>query len=469
MKMIKDYHFVFCLIFSVCIATPAWSQTSASRPNVVLIMADDLGWRDLGCMGSKYYETPAIDQLASEGLLFTDAYAAAPVCSPTRAALMTGKTPARLNHTAVFDRDGGKMPLLPPDWSGELPLEETTIAERLKNLGYTTAIMGKWHLGKTEDLWPESQGFDVNVAGWESGRPKSYFPPYENPRLPDGPEGEYLTDRIAAEAERFILGQQNTEAPFFLYLPFYNPHLPLQAPEATITRFKGKKSDGGQKIPGYAAMIAHLDMAVGKVLKALEQAGKTGNTLVIFTSDNGGVLTLWEQEVTDNSPLRAEKFLLYEGGIRVPLIVKWPGVTPAGEKTRQMAASFDYMPTIMAAAGAPVNEPDIDGIDLTAVFGGGDSKLIERDLAWHYPHYMPRQKMKPSSAIRSGNYKLVHWHESHAIELYDLASDPGETRDLAPERPGKALELYQKLEAWREKVNARMPRPNPRYTAEQGR
>ncbi len=452
---------IYLLIFLLPFSTFAQSET---KPNIILIMADDLGWRDLSCMGSEYYETPAIDQLAADGLLFTDAYSAAPVCAPTRAALMTGKSPARLHQTAVFDRDRGKMPLLPPQWKHHLPLEEVTIAERLKKHGYTTAIMGKWHLGNEEELWPENQGFDVNVGAWSSGRPESYFPPYENPRFPDGPDGEYMTDRLAREAVKFI--KQNADSPFFLYFPTYNPHSPVEAPEKTIAKFKNKKPDGEQKNSAYAAMIAHLDMAVASIIQALKDTGMEENTLIIFTSDNGGVKTIWDLEITDNSPLRAEKFLLYEGGIRVPLIVKWPGKTPVGAKTSQMATTTDLVPTLMSAIGSPVFESELDGIDLTPVFLNGESAKIPRMLAWHYPHYMPRQDMKPSSAIRMGDFKLVHWHESHGIELYNLADDLGELNNLAPEMPEKALEMYDRLEDWRQQVDALMPRPNPAYLNE---
>lgn len=432
------------------------------KPNIVFILADDLGWRDLSCMGSEYFETPNIDRLASQGLLFTDAYAAAPVCTPTRAAFMTGKSPAQLGITAVFDRDRREMPLLPPDWPHALPHHEYTIAERLKDGGYVTAHMGKWHLGPTEAFWPETHGFDVNIAGCNLGRVPTFFSPYENPRISNGPEGEYLTERLGREAANFIRQQADTS--FFLYLPFYSPHAPLEAPEASITAFEGKEPDGGQKIPTYAAMIAELDKAVGMVMGALEEAGLADNTLLVFTSDNGGVKTIWDVEITDNAPLRAEKFLLYEGGIRVPLIIRWPAVTPTGAKTRQLVSTIDFLPTIMAAVGAPVLAPNTDGIDLNPVLRMGDDALTNRPLAWHYPHYMPRQDMKPSSAMRVGQYKLIHWLEDHRIELFDLENDIGETKNLAPKMPEKTMQLYHQLETWRNQVGALMPRPNPAYT-----
>jgi len=456
--------FVFIITLNTIGYTQRIPAAEPIPPNIVLIMADDLGWRDLGCTGSEYYETPAIDQLAQAGLRFVNAYAAAPVCAPTRATLMTGKSPAQLHLTAVFDRDGGKMPLLPPNWINELPLEETTIAERLKEIGYRTAIMGKWHLGLTEDRWPENQGFDVNVGAWKSGRPTSYFSPYENPRLPDGEQGEYLTNRLAREAVQFI--QDNKDTSFFLYLPFYNPHAPLEAPSESVAKFNDKKPDGGHDNPTYAAMIYHLDQAVASVVQALETSGISQNTLIIFTSDNGGVHTLWDLEITDNTPLRAEKFLLYEGGIRVPLIVKWPGKTPAGETTTQLAVTHDLLPTIMSAIGHPVYESSIEGKDLTAVLKNGESATFPPMLAWHYPHYMPRQNMKPSSAIRVGNHKLIHWHETHRLELYDLSEDISESSNLAVSQPDLASALYQKLESWRTHIGAQMPQPNPAFSTE---
>lgn len=430
------------------------------RPNIVVLLADDLGWRDLGVTGSRYYETPHLDRMAAEGLRFTQAYAAAPVCAPTRAALMTGKAPARLNLTAVFDRDGGREALLPPVWDSELALEEVTLAERLRRLGYRTALMGKWHLGRGPERWPEAQGFDVNLGGCDLGRPPRYFSPYGNPRLADGPEGEYLTDRLAEEAAAFIRAQE-PEVPFYLQLSFYSPHAPLEAPEGEIDRFRTKARDGGQKEPVYAAMIARMDAAVGRVLASLEEAGVAPSTLVVFTSDNGGVRTLGTLEITDNAPLRGEKFQLYEGGIRVPLIVRWPGVAPRGETTGQLTSTEDLLPTLMAAAGAPLGEEEADGRNLLPVWKEGERVRWERDLAWHYPHYMPRQDMRPASAYRSGPYKLIYHYEEARLELFDLPADPGETANLAGERPELALELYGKLEDWLRRTGARRPRPNP--------
>jgi len=356
------------------------------------------------------------------------------------------------------------MPLLPPNWINELPLAEKTMAERLKEVGYRTAIMGKWHLGLTEDMWPKNQGFDVNVGAWKSGRPNSYFPPYENPKLEDGDKGEYLTDRLAWEAVQFI--QDNKDTSFFLYLPFYNPHAPLEAPSESVAKFKNKKPDGGQDNPTYAAMIHHLDQAVASVVQALETSGVSQNTIVIFTSDNGGVHTLWDLEITDNSPLRGEKFLLYEGGIRVPLIVNWPGKTPVGKTTTQLAITHDLLPTVMSAVGYPLYETSVEGEDLTGVLKNGESAKFPRLLAWHYPHYMPRQNMEPSSAIRVGDHKLIHWHETHQLEVYDLSEDIGESNNLADSQPDLASALYQQLESWRKHTGAQMPQPNPTFSSE---
>jgi arylsulfatase A-like enzyme len=447
---------LYLLTFSEVVA-----QGSPDRPNIVLILADDLGWSDLGCYGSPYYETPNIDRLAAQGLRFTDAYSSAPVCAPTRAALMTGKSPGQLRLTAVFDRDFEEMPLLPPDWTKQLPVEEVTLAERLKEIGYTTAIMGKWHLGKTEEFWPENQGFDRNVGAWESGRPASYFPPYENPKILNELPGEYLTDRIAREAIGFI--QDNRDRPFFLYLPFYSPHLPLEAPEETIAYFREKEPYREQNNPTYAAMVARLDRAVGRVLKTLDSLELADNTLVVFTSDNGGVLSLSETHVTDNHPLRAEKFLLYEGGIRVPLIVRWPGAVPEQTKTSQLAITHDLVPTLLSAVGSPLFDSRIEGMDLLSVFKWGEAAKFNRVLTWHYPHYMPRQEMKPSSAVRVGDMKLIHWHESHKLELYDLAKDIGESQNLAEQLPGLAKSLYSYLDDWRMRRGVQMPVPNPSF------
>jgi arylsulfatase A-like enzyme len=431
------------------------------RPNIVLILADDLGWRDLGCMGSQFYETPAIDGLAAKGLLFSRAYASAPVCLPTRAALMTGKSPARLGMTAVFDRDRGEKPLLPPDWPNELPHDEVTLAEYLREHGYATAIIGKWHLGITEENWPEHHGFDHNVGGTHIGRPPSYFSPYQNPRIADGPEGEYLTERLAAEAVNFIGGRG--EQPFFLYFSLFTPHSPLEAREEVIGKYREKSPVDEQDNPVYAAMITHMDEAVNRVLQALEQEGIAEETLVIFTSDNGGVRTIWDQHFTSNKPLRGEKFQLYEGGIRVPLIVRWPGVTPEGKVTEQLAISTDFLPTILDILQVHPHEPLPDGVSLLPVLRQGDAGRFGRDLFWHFPHYMPRQDMAPASALRDDRFKLLHHYEDHRLELFDLSRDPGETLNLAPEQPGKALQMFERLREALQQTGALLPRPNPAH------
>ncbi len=440
----------------------ARGEGDSGRPNIVLILADDLGWRDLSCMGSEFYETPAIDRLAGQGLLFTQAYAAAPVCLPTRAALMTGKSPARLGMTAVFDRDRGEKPLLPPVWPNQLPHEETTMAEYLKEHGYATAIIGKWHLGISEDNWPEHHGFDKNIAGCNIGRPPSYFSPYENPRIEDGPEGEYLTERLAAEADAWIAAQAGS--PFFLYLSLFTPHSPLEAREEMTAKYRDKPAVDAQDNPVYAAMIAHMDEAVDRVLRALEREGIAENTLVIFTSDNGGVHTIWDQDFTSNAPLRGEKFQLYEGGIRVPLIIRRPGLTKPGSTTRQLATSTDLLPTILDILRIEPHEPLPDGVSLLPALRDGDAGLTERSLFWHYPHYMPRQNMAPTSALRTGSLKVLYHYQTHLLEMFDLETDPGETRNIAPDQPAKALELYSKLQGRLSEIGALMPRPNPAWT-----
>jgi arylsulfatase A-like enzyme len=448
---------------TLAVASPAaWAGRLGSRgakPNIVLILADDLGWMDLSCQGSGYYHTPAIDQLAREGMRFSDAYAAAPVCLPTRASLMTGQCPARLHMTAVFDRDRGKRQLLPPKWTNTLALEQRTLAERLKEVGYTTAHIGKWHLGPPEQFWPEHQGFDVNKAGYAAGEPKSYFSPYHNPRLEDGPDGEYLTDRLTREAQRFII--DNREKPFFLYMAHYSPHAPLAALQSDIEPFKDKSPWNGQGNPTYAAMVAALDRSVGQLRQTLEQQGLWENTLVLFLSDNGGVNRLYSgEQVTSNSPLRDAKATLYEGGIRVPMIVRWPGRIKAGSLCAVPVTTDDILPTLLAAAGGGAQ--DVDGVNLLPLLRGRGGVKREA-LCWHYPHYYYND-VNPRGAIRMGEWKLLESYEDGALELYNLAQDIGEQHNLAPQMAQKAQQLRARLHWWLEQVGAQMPLPNPAFT-----
>jgi arylsulfatase A len=437
------------------------------RPNVVLIVADDLGGMDLGCYGSQFHRTPNLDRLASGGRRFAQAYAASPVCSPTRSALMTGKHPARLHLTDWLpgrpDRPSQK--LRRPPIRQELPLEEVTLAERLKAAGYSTGIVGKWHLGGP-GFEPTRQGFDLNIAGDASGSPLSYVAPFRRggrtmPGLEDAPEGQYLTDRLATEAERFIEGHK--AGPFFLYLPHYAPHVPMVAKPETVARYP--KWDGiphgRQENPIYAAMLESLDDAVGKVLDALDRSGLAEKTVVVFTSDNGGLATREgpHTPATINAPLREGKGWLYEGGLRVPLIVRWPGHIPPGvEETPAWLA--DLVPTLARVAGLP--EPGGDGASLAGLLTEG-RPLAPRALHWHYPHYS-NQGGKPGGAIRVGDWKLVESFEDGRRELFDLARDPRESTNLADRHPDKVRDLADRLAAWRSSVGAQMPAPNPDYS-----
>ena len=437
-------------------------------PNVVLIVADDLGGRDLGCYGSTFYRTPHIDRMAKDGMRFTDFYAACPVCSPTRASIMTGKYPQRVNITDWIPgrKDMPAQRLSRPAINNDLPLEEVTIAEALKKRGYVTAHVGKWHLGGKGFL-PQDQGFDVNIAGDATGTPRSYFAPFLNKQgtmagLEDAPDGQYLTDRLAGEAEKFIT--VNKDKPFFLYLPHYAVHTPLRAKKDVIAKYDVTPKAGTQSNPVYAAMVESLDDAVGRVLKTLDDLKLSDNTLVIFTSDNGGLATTegGPTGATFNAPLREGKGFLYEGGVRVPLIVKWPGRVKPGTVTSEVACSIDFFPTILDATNLPGTPaaPAVDGVSLLPVFNGG--KLKERAIFWHYPHYA-NQGSRPGGAIRRGDYKLIESYEDGRRELYNLKTDLSESRNLIVAKPDVAKELAAELAAWRKDVGARMPTPNPDY------
>lgn len=455
----------------------------ALRPNFVLIVADDLGWADLSSQGSRYYETPNLDRLASEGMRFASAYAACAVCSPTRAALLTGRYPARIGVTdwirARFQRGAIRAPeanpaeyvgdpsrkLLCPPNPYRMEREEVTIAEALKPLGYATCHVGKWHLGD-EAWYPDRQGFDRNVGGCDYGQPPSYFDPYRSPALPEGipnleprRKGEYLTDREADEAARFI--RENRSRPFFLYLAHYAVHTPLQAKADVVAKY-ARKPKAGQSHPTYAAMVESVDDAAGAVLAALEEAGVAGRTLVAFTSDNGGLLGS-----TNNAPLRSGKGYPYEGGIRVPLLVRWPGRIPPGSVSAEPVSSIDWFPTILEAAGAGLPEGrEIDGVSLLEhLESGGAKPLPRRSLFWHFPHYRGPD-VAPYSIVRSGGWKLIRWYEGPTVELFHLADDPSESRNLAASLPDRVRELDAELAAHLEAVGARLPRPNPAYRVE---
>ncbi len=457
---------------------PAAGATAQKKLNFIIILVDDLGWTDLACFGSKYYQTPNLDRLASEGMKFTDAYAACAVCSPTRAAVMTGRYPARVGVTdwirARFQ--GGKEPApgtKPPDYVGGrnhkvlcprnpywMELDEVTIAEALKPAGYTSCHIGKWHLGM--DKWyPDKQGFEYNIGGCDFGQPPSYFDPYTRgrqggiPTLKGRKKGEYLTDREGDEAVSFI--RKHKGKPFFLYMAHYAVHTPIQAKADLIAKYKARKATN-QKNPTYAAMVESVDDSTGKILAAVDELGLTDNTVVIFTSDNGGLLG-----PTHNAPLRAGKGYPYEGGIRVPLIVRWPGVVKPGSVSAEPVTSVDYFPTILAAAHIKLHEgPTIDGENLMPVLKqtGG----LKRDaIYWHFPHY--RGGIMPYSIIRQGRWKLIKRYDGKEFELFNLKDDLGESKDLAAQMPEKVKQLDGKLIAWLKATGAKVPKPNPGYVS----
>lgn len=449
---------------------------SPAHPNIVFILADDLGWKDLGCYGSTFYETPNLDKLAGQGIRFTRAYAACCVCSPTRASIMTGKYPARLGLTDWLPGQPSRpnQKLLGPKLPDHLPLEEFTIAEALKQGGYATCFIGKWHLGG-EGFEPQNQGFDINIAGCALGHPPSYFSPYRIPTLPDGPKGEYLTDRLTEEAVKFI--EKSKDKPFFLYLPHYAVHNPQQAKAPMVETYKKKAAslkksgpefiqDSGRKVrqiqdqPIYGAMVQSLDEGVGRVLDKLDELGLSKNTIVIFTSDNGGLSTS-EGTPTSNVPLRCGKGWPYEGGIREPLIVRWPGVTKAGATTDEPMISNDYYSTLLEMCGLPPQPKQaLDGVSIVPLIKG--QSMPERPLFWHYPHYS-NQGGAPVGTIMLGDYKLVEWFEDMRCELYNVRQDISEKNDLAAKMPEKVAALRQQLHAWRQSVGAKMPTPNPKY------
>lgn len=461
----------------VCLT--GFSARAADKPNIVLVLVDDLGWNDLTCQGSKYYETPNIDRLAAEGVRFTNGYAACAVCSPTRAAIQTGRYPHRTGVTdwirARFQ--GGKIPadkknpcwrpkeqwrgrkvLCPPNalW---LESKETTLAELVKPVGYTSCYIGKWHLG-TDDWYPEKQGYDFNYGGCDYGQPPSYFDPYKGRKakgihnLPSRKPGEYLSDREADEATGFL--RKHKDGPFFLMLAHYAVHTPIQAKKAVEAKYKKKGSKTKQKNAKYAAMVESVDDAVGKVVATLDELKLTQKTIIIFTSDNGGLVG-----PTNNAPLRSGKGYPFEGGIRVPFIVKWPGVTRKGVTVDVPVISMDIFPTIAAATNAAMPKTEIDGQDLRPLLTGrGEFK--KRTLYWHFPHY--RHNQGPYSIIRDGDWKLIKWYEGPTA-LFNLKDDPSEKKDLSSAMPEKLSELDRKLMAHLKGITDRIPIPNPKAPA----
>lgn len=444
----------------------ACAEEDQKPPNFVFILIDDLGWADLGCYGNRFVETPNIDQFAAGGVQFTSAYAAAPVCSPTRASILTGKYPARLHLT---DRIPADLRVLPatarmhePEWRQYLPLEEETLAEALKAYGYATASIGKWHLGGPE-FSPQFQGFDLNIGGSDIGQPASFFWPYKGPAntvpgLADsGRKGEYLTDRLTDEAVQFITA--NRERPFFLYLSHYAVHIPLMAKPEVVKYFAEKSRGGPPQDATYAAMIKSVDDSVGTILATLDAQGLAENTVVVFYSDNGGLLG----GISTNAPLRAGKNDPYEGGIRVPFIMRAPGLSKPGALCDVPVTSTDFFPTLLELAGAPndqIRHRNLDGVSLVRLLTNPAGPLPQRDLFWHYPHYRASASA-PFSCIRSGHWKLIEFQDPPRVELYNLRQDAGEINDVMAQHPERAAELLRRLHAWQAAVGAQMPVPIP--------
>ncbi|MFK7789939.1 MAG: sulfatase [Phycisphaeraceae bacterium] len=466
-------YFVFALTLLV-----GFSAEAEQLPNIVFIMADDLGYTDLGVTGSDYYLTPNLDELAGESMVFNAAYANCANCAPTRAALMSGMYAPRTGVYTVGSSSRGKVSdrvLIPTENSDTLDPSFVTIAEVLQDAGYTTAHMGKWHLGVGEAGGPTAHGFDINVAGHHGGHPKSYFSPYRNQFLKDGPKGEYLTDRLTQEAADFIGEQKDSDKPFFLYLPLYTVHTPIQPIKAMAKAADAREKGERHKDPKYAAMVEAMDQYIGRVLDTLDEQGVADNTIVVFTSDNGG-----HGGFTDQHPLRGSKGMFYEGGIRVPLFVKYPGVTKAGSTFDESVMLLDFFPTFaeVGKGTLPQSQP-VDGVSLLPVMRDPSASLGREAIYFHFPAYLqgysggegaeaqrPPWRATPCGVIRSGDWKLIRYFETGNTELFNLANDPGEQNDLSKTEVGKAIELTAKLKIWQKETNAPVPtEKNPKYKA----
>lgn len=458
---------VYVLLSVLCLCLTFSVSAVAERPNVVFILIDDLGWSDLGYMGSGYYETPHIDRLAAQGMVFTDAYANAPNCAPSRACLMSGQyTPRHGVYTVGNPARGrrNRRRLVPTANKTVLHDRFVTIAEALKAAGYTSASMGKWHLGPS----PESQGFDVNIAGREWGSPSGggYLSPYRYPNLEAPESGRYLTDHLTDEAVRFI--EKSQDKPFFLYLTHYAVHTPIQAKAEVTRKYRDKSPTTHHKNARYAAMIESVDDSVGKVMQTLDQLKLSDKTLIVFFSDNGGFVG-----ATSNHPLRGAKGMLYEGGIREPMIVKWPGVTKAGSRCSEPVIGIDFYPTLLEVTQTPRPKGyELDGVSLVPVLKNAATSLKRKAIYWHFPCYLQGRgdphggpfRTTPAGAIRMGEWKLIEWFETGRRELYNLKNDIGEKADLSEKNPQKLAELQAAMNAWRKSVSAPIPTtPNPDF------
>lgn len=467
--------FLYCLIIFLI------SCSKIKKQNVVFILVDDLGWTDLGYSGSTFHETPNIDAFSKTSIQFTNAYASASICSPTRAAIMTGKHPARVNITDwIPGYISENEKLKGPEDLFELPLSENTLAEVFKANGYKTFFAGKWHLGDT-GYFPEDQGFEINIGGHHKGSPPGgYYTPYKNPKLSDGPKGEYLTDRLTNESINFI--EHNNDNPFFLYLSYYTVHTPIQPNTTYIEKFKNKlsnlkikdslyKNEGRgitllqQKDAAYASMLYALDKNIGKLINKLKEENLYDNTIIVFTSDNGGLSTVLrnkkQKPPTSLTPLRAGKGWLYEGGIRIPLLIKPTQYKNKEKVIDDPVISHDLYPTLISLAGIKNQTNTIDGIDLSPILIK-DEAIDRKELFWHYPHYHA-SGWAPGAAILQDNWKLIEFYDSNHIELYDLSKDISESNDLSSSYPEKAKTLLNRLHELQKSVNANKVSVNPDY------
>ncbi|MCK3683708.1 sulfatase [Maribellus sp. YY47] len=475
------------LITTLSLISCSHQTPEKAKPNVLFILADDYGYHDLSVTGSKFYETPNIDRIANEGMIFTDGYAACQVCSPSRASIMTGKFTARHGITDWIGaptgedwRNAGRSnQLLPPEYNHALNKDYITLPEAMKEAGYRTFFAGKWHLGD-KGSWPEDHGFDINKGGWDKGSPiGGYFAPWTNPNLENGPDGENLTMRLAKETANFI--RSNRDTSFFAFLSFYAVHGPIQTTQEKWAKYRQKAEDLGiaesgfemghffpirqiQDNPVYAGLVESMDDAVGYVLNTLDELGLSENTIVIFTSDNGGVAA-GDAFATSNLPLRAGKGYQFEGGIREPYFIKVPGMGN-GQTCNTPVSGTDFYPTLLELAGADLKpEEHTDGVSLLPLLKG--ESIAERALIWHYPHY-GNQGGEPSSIIRKGDWKLIHYYEDGHEELYNLKDDKAETSDVSADHPGLVKQLNEELFVQLNEMGAKYPSRDPEWTAEKG-
>ncbi len=467
------------LLFGLLSAGQAHAQPTGdeSPPNIVFVLVDDLGYTDVNpysAQPDQYYETPNVTRLAGQGMTFTNAYANAANCAPTRAALMSGQYYPLQPIYTVNSGARGKAEdrkVIPAENETTLPLEKVTLAERLDSAGYTTAFMGKWHLGSPPEAGPKQQGYDVNVGGTATGHPSwegAYFRPNNNPEIDDAKKGEYMTDYLFRKATSFI--REHRDEPFYLQLSPYSVHVPLQAPESRVRPFKEKAPVGGHNNPTYGAMVKSVDRGLGRIMETLNTLGLRENTILLFYSDNGGLggytsIGLQKNGITDNAPLKGGKGSFYEGGIRVPLIVRWPGVVRPGTTSDEPLTSIDMYPTLLEATGVePRENYPLSGTSVLPVLKDASASLARDHLYWHFPGYLQAYgpgnwRTTPVSVIRSGPWKLMKFYEGNRVELYNLENDIGETQNLAPERPETRDRLLDQLNGWLQKHDAPLPKP----------